>query len=387
MSLIQRAAAALSSLALVLLTPMVASSAEIPRSEPLDVFTVYMAPASAGGSDANDGLTPATGVVTLARVQEVLRQQAPATDVEIRIKQGTYVARQFDWTFYVPGHSVSFMPIDYVSGGGFPAGGLPIFRNAKDANGKYYGGFWLRPKLPSDPADPLRGGGDSNLRFTYLQVDYYASGGVSIWGDSGTDTEDETYNPPLRVRGPSLGLNNNRFFGMQFRNLGSKWNPTDWGYGGIVLTNSSNNQIINSHFVNIENTGSYAGHIHGVYITHFSSNNDIEQNKFSYISGDAVKSRNLSNNNTIYYNTFTRAGRTSYYRGEFCDRQCAIDNAMARQCASYGDRFFDNTVNSGYGGAQISNWSLSPAGLTYAGVSPCSIPSDQQRIRTGGNTS
>jgi hypothetical protein len=75
----------------------------------------------------------------------------------------------------------------------------------------------------------------------------------------------------LRVRGTSQGLNTNRFFGMQFRNLGSRWNSTDWGYGGVVLTNSSNNQITNSHFVSIENTGSYAGHIHGVYITHFSS--------------------------------------------------------------------------------------------------------------------
>jgi hypothetical protein len=80
-----------------------------------------------------------------------------------------------------------------------------------------------------------------------------------------------------------------------------------------------------------------------------------------------VKSRNLSSNR-IYDNTFTRAGRTSYYRGEFCDRQCAIDNDMARQCASIGDRFFNNKVNTGYSGGRISNWSLSPAGLTYSGV-------------------
>jgi hypothetical protein len=49
--------------------------------------------------------------------------------------------------------------------------------------------------------------------------------------------------------------------------------------------------------------------------------------------------------------------------------------------------FFYNTINSGYSGAQISTWSLSPTGLTYAGIAPCAIPAGDQRIRTGSNTS
>lgn len=374
--------------AVLLLTgtaPAVSASAAEPA--PRAVFTVYMAPSGSGGSDADDGMTPQTAVATLPRVQEILRARRPSTDVEVRIEQGTYVAPPFhQWRFYVPGHTVSFMPADYVQGEGFPPGGLPVFRNAR-CGSAYCRGFWLQPRLPKDPADPLYDGGDSNLRFYYLQVEYYSAGGVSVYGDSERDVEDERYDPPLRVRG-SKGLNNNTFFGMQFRNLGDRWSGGgNWGYGGIVLTNSSGNRIENSHFIRNENAAPYQGTIHGVYITHFSSHNRILRNKFQYISGDAVKSRNMSNYNTIEHNTFTRAGRTSYYRGEFCDKQCAIDHDMARQCASYHDRFFYNTVNSGYSGGRISNWSLSPAGLTYAGVAPCSIPDGDQRIRTGGNTS
>ncbi|WP_460515052.1 right-handed parallel beta-helix repeat-containing protein [Flindersiella endophytica] len=363
-----------------------ASASPAPEAEPQAAFTVYLAPTSAGGSDANDGLTPATAVNTLVRVQGVLRQHRPATDVEVRIRQGTYVAPPFhDWRFYVPGHSISFLPIDYVPGAGFPAGGLPVFRNAK-CGSIYCNGFWLQPRLPRETTDPLYDGGNSGLRFYYLQVEYYSAGGISIYGDSERDVEDERYDPPLQVRG-SQGLNGNTIFGVQFRNLGNKWSLGTYGYGAIVLTNSSNNRIENNHFVNIENAAASAGLIHGAYITHFSSSNTITRNKFSYISGDPIKSRNLSNYNAVENNTFSRTGRISYYRGEFCDRQCAIDNAIPRQCASYGDRFFNNVVQSAYDGGRISNWSLSPEGLTYAGTAPCSIPAGTARIATGGNTS
>jgi hypothetical protein len=152
-----------------------ASATPAPEFEAQAVFTVYMAPTSAGGSDANDGLTPSTAVNTLVRVQAVLRDHRPATGVEVRIKQGTYVAPPFhNWRFYIPGHSISFVPIDYVPGQGLPAGGLPVFRNAR-CGSSYCNGFWLQPRLPSETSDPLYDGGNSGLRFYYLQVDYYSS--------------------------------------------------------------------------------------------------------------------------------------------------------------------------------------------------------------------
>lgn len=360
-----------------------------PDFEAQAVFTVYMAPTSAGGSDANGGLTPSTAVNTLVRVQAVLRQHRPTTDVEVRIKQGTYVAPPFhDWRFYIPGHTISFLPIDYTPGQGMPAGGRPLFKNAS-CGSIYCSGFWLQPRLPTDTADPLYDGGTSGLRFYYLQVEYYSAGGISIYGDSERDVTDESYSPPLQVRG-SQGLNGNTIFGMAFRNLGNKWSLSEaFGYGAIVLTNSSNNRIENNHFTNIENVPGDAGYVHGVYVTHFSSSNTIRGNNFSTISGDPVKVRNQSNYTVVENNTFTRTGQISYYRGEFCDRQCTIVNpTVPRQCASYGNRFFYNVVKSGYDGGRISNWSLSPepSNLTYAGGAPCSIPAGEVRISTGGNT-
>jgi Right handed beta helix region len=363
---------------------VVTGTATMAAADP--VFTVFM---SASGADTNDGLTAVTAVRSLVRVQEVLVEHNPATDVEVRIAQGTYVAPPMhSWRFYVPEHTISFLPIDYEYGEGREGiAGLPVFRNARNADGMYPGGYWLQPRLPTDPTHPLYGGGTSGLRFYYLQVEYYSSGGVSVYGDSERDVEDERYSPPLRVRG-SVGLNGNTFFGMVFTRLGNRWaTDTAYGYGGIVLTNSSSNRIENNHFVQIENASPYGGKIHGLYITHFSSQNSIRRNRFSYNSGDPVKIRNQSNFNAVEYNSFTRSGRNSFYRDEFCDEQCAIDNNGSRQCASYHNRFFYNVLISDYDGDNSSeSWTLSPPGLTYAGEAPCSIPAGDQRLRTGGNS-
>ena len=369
-----------------LLAACVGGSAVIAQpAHAADVFTVYMA---ANGSDANDGLSEATPVTTLVRVQQILVATKPAVDVEVRIKQGTYSAPPMeDWRFYIPGHTIAFMPIDYVAGGGASdIAGRPVFQNKRNADGSYPRGYWLQPRLPSDPADPLYDGGTSGLKFIYLQVEYYSAGGLSIYGDSERDVSDETYNPPLHVRG-SAGLNGNTVFGVVFKHLGNKWTGGGaYGYGAIVLTNSSDNRIENNHFVNIENSATYAGYIHGLYVTHFSSSNQMNHNAFSYISSDPVKVRNMSNFNTVEYNTFSRTGRNSHYRGEFCNLACARENGIDRQCASYHNRFFYNTLGSNYANTgTLPTWSLSPAGLTTAGEAPCSIPEGDQRLRTGGN--
>jgi hypothetical protein len=347
------------------------------------VFTVYM---SASGSDTSDGLSPQTGVYSLVRVQQVLRQQGPATDVEVRVAAGTYTAPAMsDWRFYIPGHTVSFLPAGWNVGDPAPAS-RPVFQNQKKADGTYPGGYWFQPRLPTDPADPMYGGGTSGLRFYYLQVQYYNAGGLSIFGDSERDTVDERYDPPMYQRG-SAGLNGNTVYGMLFTHLGNKWGGGGYGWGAVVLTNSSDNVMDNNLFINVENSSPDGGYIHGAYITHFSADNKVTNSKFNHVSGDPVKVRDRSNFTTVEYNQFIDSGRNSYYRGEFCDRQCAIDNpGTDRQCASYHNRFFNNDLVSGYGGATIPTWSLRPTGLTNAGGTPCSIPASEQRLRTGYNT-
>ncbi|MGH8794358.1 MAG: right-handed parallel beta-helix repeat-containing protein [Stackebrandtia sp.] len=373
---------AVAAMATSMLTAVTVAADEVATTE--GAFAVYMAPTDAGGSDDNDGLTPETAVNTIPRVHEILTAERPDSDVEVRVKQGDYVSKPFEeWRFYVPGHSVSFMPIDYEPGDGIgDIDGLPTFRNDK-CGSSYCGGFWLQPRLPLDEDDPLYNGGDSNLRFFYLRVERYPTGGLSIFGNSERDWDDETYDPPLHIK-PTEGLNNNEAYGMQFRYLGNTHAPGRWGYGGIVLTNSSNNKVVNSHFASIENSD-MPTHIHGMYVTHHSSNNVIQKNKFYDITGYPVKFRNQSNDNNVEENIIERAGRISYYRGEFCDTACAIEHDMSQQCASWGNRFFYNRLRGNHAGDQPSLWSLSPEGLTNPGGEPCTAPDDKQRVYTGGN--
>lgn len=77
--------------AVLLVVGTVTTVKAAPAAAEAAAFTVYMAPAGAGGSDANDGLSSGKAVATLPRVQQVLQQQKPTTDVEVRIKQGTYI--------------------------------------------------------------------------------------------------------------------------------------------------------------------------------------------------------------------------------------------------------------------------------------------------------
>ncbi|SDN28735.1 right-handed parallel beta-helix repeat-containing protein [Allokutzneria albata] len=346
------------------------------------LFTVHMAP---GAPAHNDGLTARTPVGSLARVQEVLRRHRPKSDVEVRIEQGVYrSAGMQDWRFYIPGHTISFMPADYEQGTGLPPGGRPVFRNVAG----HPGGFWFQARLPKDRTDPLHNGGDSGLRFYYLQVEEYSAGAISIFGDSERDVSDESHDPPLRVRG-SQGLNGNLLFGMMLRNLGDKHAPgAPFGYGAVVLTNSSGNRIENNTFDRVENTDPHAGYVHGTYVTHFSSSNVIVRNRFEWISGDPIKVRNASSYNVFEHNTFDRTGRTAHYADEFCDLDCARKNKIDRQCASFHNRLFRNKLGRSHtGDAALPAWLLTPAGLTNAGGAPCSIPAGDVRLRTGSNTS
>lgn len=349
-----------------LMMSVVGALASAAPARAAEVFVVYLSPT---GSDGADGRTPATAVRSLVRAEEILRAAAPQTDVEVRIAQGTYVAPRTYWRYYVPGHTISFMPIDYEYGdGAADIAGRPVFRSDGTA------GFWFSARLPSGHS-----GGDTNLRFYYLQVERYSSGGLEFNGGTVTDSNG--------VRRPATaGVNRNTVFGMVFRELGTRYNSASTGYGGIDAVNSSDNLIENNHFLYNENAGSDASLIHGVYLAHHSSRNVVRNNRFLRITGDPMRTRNDSNNNDIYGNTFERTGRYAYYSEWFCDTACQASNpGNPRECASHGNVFHDNDTISGYAGGAVSLWELTPAGLDYAGGTGCTNDG-QPRLRTYGNT-
>jgi hypothetical protein len=217
------------------------------------VFTIYLAPASKGGSDSHTGLTTSSPILTLARAQQVLQQKKPDTNVQVRITQGTYVAGETDWTYYIPGRTIAFMPVNYVLGQGRPAGGDQVFSETS----KHFW-WWFHALEPSAATAPLHNGGTSGLQFYYLAIEGYANG-IGLDGQTG--------HPSVNSQGlyikPSSGLNGNSVKGMTFQNVGDKYGPGPGidGFGAILLTDSSNNIISNNTFDNIENTGSTTGQV------------------------------------------------------------------------------------------------------------------------------
>jgi len=85
-------------------------------------FNVYMAPSASGGSDAHTGLSTSSPVLTMNRVQAVIRAAAPTTDVVVDILQGNYTVGETDWTYYIPGHTISFMAHLRLGGTTVPSG-------------------------------------------------------------------------------------------------------------------------------------------------------------------------------------------------------------------------------------------------------------------------
>ncbi|RZS44707.1 hypothetical protein EV193_101583 [Herbihabitans rhizosphaerae] len=366
----------------------VVSAQAAPSAAPDAVFTLYMAP---GGSDGNDGRTPAKPIASLARAQQILLGTNPSSDVEVRIRNGVYDSPPLgSWTFYVPGKTVSFLPEDYQPGDTIDdIAGRSTFRNPKGADGKHKNGAWLTARLGGS----LPNGGTSGLRFTYLQVENY-SDGLGLMGlEYGKDTDGG--NPPYFKR-TSEGLNGNQLMGMRFRQIGTKWtgDNRDSGYGAIVLTNSSDNRITNSHFENIENAGDRAGMIHGGYVTHFSNQNVFAKNRYVDISGEPAKVRDRSSLNSFEYSTFIRTGPDQYYRDDVCDQYCYEKyKARAKECAGHHNRFIENTLESVYGGGKHTRvwmmwpWKPTPEeALRYAGdPDRCKLPAGETRLRTWGN--
>ena len=335
--------------------------------------TIYLAPAAKGGKDTHTGLTSSSPILTLAHAQQVLKGLTPTGNVTVRITQGTYVASAVTWSFYVPGHTVSFMPVNYV-GGGRPPGGDPVFVDPT-SKGTHIGQTWFTAILPPSPS-PLHNGGNTGLRFYYLAIEDYTQG-ISFNGQPGHSWHNSTFYVQ-----PSTGVNDNDVSGMTFHDIGDLFAPAQTGYGVILFTDSSHDDIYNNTFDDIYNSGD-TDQLHGLYITHFSSSNTIDKNLFEDTNGEAVKVRDRSNDNNIFDNTFNATGGVAAYLDDFCNQQC-VNGASPkkyRECASYGNRFADNIIHTG------TWWDLIPPGETNAGGAPCSIPAGNVRLHTAGNKS
>ncbi|MEU4427253.1 right-handed parallel beta-helix repeat-containing protein [Actinoplanes sp. NPDC024001] len=351
------------------------------------IQTIYMKP---GGSPTATGTTPEDGAGTLERVAQLIAAGPKDQDVEVRIMGGTYTALQTKWLTYRPGRSISFMPADYTVGGGATSfTQKPVFENARLAGSLRYGpGYWFY----ACPGGDLAAGGDSKLNFYYLQVQNYSSGGISLDG-SGEDGCGGGYQATSGLGQPSArGLNRNTIFGMRFTSLGNAYTggtcdtTSDFvrcGYGGVVLTESSNNRIENNHFINLRNSEN--SYIHAIYVTHKSWYNNFTRNNVTGVSSDPVKVRNTSNYNTFDSNVF---GANDFYRTTTPGAAHYLEEIGTGQCASYHNRFTNNDLGTFLiaSTANLPTWLIHPAGATYPGGTGCpALPAGEVRLTTAGN--
>ncbi|KAI0875613.1 pectin lyase fold/virulence factor [Hypoxylon argillaceum] len=276
--------------------------------------TLYMSPS---GSDSNTGASATTALQTLKGVLAKVTATKPTDAVNIVVAEGTYLSQSVIWTYFT-GQPITFAP---------PAGAAtkPVF------DGQGTGLTWFTMGDSASASVP------TNLHFTGLTVTNYWLG-----LDLGRD------------KAPGNSFNSVR--GMLFERVGAFYTrglPNAKGYAALRLRQSSNNTITGNRFHGVKNSAAadsdgdgvpedLTGYIHAIYAAHDARGNVISDNEFSQVTGDAVRTRDGSDDNLIEGNTFVAAGKYSAYSDWVDD--------TGDECPSHGNRFKDNTVGDGYFG-------------------------------------
>ncbi|WDS34600.1 right-handed parallel beta-helix repeat-containing protein [Pseudoxanthomonas sp.] len=272
--------------------------------------TLYLSPS---GSDSNTGATAATALKTLKGVLTRVKAAAPTDAVDIVVAEGTYVGQSVIWTYF-NGQPITFAP---------PTGATtkPVF----DGGGADLS--WFTMDDSTDAAVP------TNLHFIGLAVTNY-------W--LGLDLG----------RNKAAGNSHNEVREMLFERIGGAYSSgPPMGYAALRLRNSSFNTIAGNSFQDVRNSDSadsdgdgvnedLTSYIHAIYAAHNAHDNIISDNDFNQVSGDAVRTRNGSDNNLIQGNRFVAAGKYSAYSDWVAD--------TGEECPSMNNQFKDNTVGDGY---------------------------------------
>ncbi|KAI0515472.1 pectin lyase fold/virulence factor [Xylaria bambusicola] len=271
--------------------------------------TLYMSPS---GSDKNTGTSATKALKSLLGVLDQVKADKPKDAVKIVVAEGTYLSQTVAWNYF-NGKPITFSP---------PAGAKtkPVF------DGEGTGLTWFTMYDSTDAAKP------TNLHFIGLKVTNYWLG-----LDLGRNKEP--------------GNSQNEVRSMLFERVGAfytKGLPQPKGYAALRMQRSSNNIIADNRFHGVKNSANAGGmdltsYIHAIYAAHNSTDNVISDNEFNQVTGDAVRTRDGSNNNLIEGNLFVTAGKYSAYSDWIAE--------TGDECPSYGNLFKDNTVGDGYFGA------------------------------------
>jgi hypothetical protein len=268
--------------------------------------TLYVTPGVSAPdvqSTARTGRTPAAALPSYERAEEILRRGG-IRKATILTPGGTYYPRkEIRWTYDPPGGELTFAAA--------PGTGPVVF------NGTYStGGYFLRITSKN-----------SNLTISGKKIEKFTTGGIRVDGKSGARVNNVT-------------IKNNTF-----QKIGNKHKPGGPGYGGVHATGSSNLTITGNKFYYLENT-SGPGEIHGVYLATVTNSTKITKNRFGYISGDPIRTRNDSKNNIVSDNMFWRTGAYAIFSDwRFKSESCGKGNVLKNN--RYGKSYYDKRFGSG----------------------------------------
>ncbi len=321
-------------------------------TSPSGPLQIWMSPT---GNDASNGLTPATAVSTLTRVQGVLAAthgtKAWGHDVEVRIAPGRYVGQRVSWTHTSSARKITFMPaVDGVA--------RPVFDGCSSATQCVTGSFF---RLVS------KRGEKTNIAFEHIEVVRYQTA-ISFEGDRDT---------------PTKWNGGNRIFDCRFEKIGNTYAPgIAPSTAAVRLVNSDDNTIANNQFVDIVNSPSPAL-LHAIYAAHGSDRNTITGNAFLRNGGDPVRLRDFSNGNVITKNRFEKAGIAAGYTEWYCDHDVRSDcTKAAAECPSWNNQFRDNQL--------IGTATCAPLPVFHYfqddSATGCVKPAGAVRLSTSGNT-
>jgi hypothetical protein len=323
---------------------------------------VYLSP---NGSDANDGSSPATAIRSLARAEIIvqgLTQNAPA-DAEIRIAPGTYYDQALSWSYYMPHHTITFE--------GYPTtAARPVFDGCTDAS---------HSNCPWQEWFVFTGsnsrGEQSNLVFNHLVVEDYLDA-IEFRGHTACPNSSSQNSCPagyLNSNGSNV-IENSIFENIGTITVNGPKLPGAKPTNAISLRVSSNNIVRNNQFINVVAAGS----MHALYVSVFSSNNQIVNNSFKNITGDIIKFRNASDDNVASGNMFDQGGQHGAVESQTCDKDHRTDcpNPGFAECPPLDNVVTNNTYTGGVSCAQLP--------MTYidGGIpvpSGCPVPADPNR--------
>jgi hypothetical protein len=281
---------------------------------------------AAKGSDEAPG-TVGAPLATLTEAQRRLRSDRPDGNVCIRIAPDTFYNQVVEWTYYVPGHTITISSWPDTGKSWF------IMRHGESNPDPFF-------QVRLAPGDSTR------IKFHGLAVRGYNAGAIWLTGDGERDG----------------GWNGGNIIeNCLFDSIGNADRPSATiCYGIIDFINSRGNTVRNCRLADSDNSrwsrqplapGEFPPQgrttfylpILGLYLAHGSSANQIYGNVFWNIIGDGIRIRDRSDRNSIHHNLFEKTGYVAAVTMWYCDK--AYDRCSFPECPSSGNLFFNNTLN------------------------------------------